>query len=51
MSDLAAADLASFFIFHPRAKKKVIPPPKPKVKVTIEPNLVLVIMVNVEMHS
>lgn len=49
MSDLTATEMASFLIF--RAKKKVIPPPKPKVKVSIEPNLSLIIMVNVERHS
>lgn len=37
MSDLTAIEITSFFSL--RAKKKVIPAPKPKVKVSIEPNL------------
>lgn len=39
MSDLTAPEMDSFLIFSLRAKKKVIPAPKPKVKVSNEPNL------------
>ena len=39
MSDLTTTEMTSFSIFCLRAKKKVIPAPKPKVKVSIEPNL------------
>ena len=39
MSGLTAIEITSFLIFSLRAKKKVIPAPKPKVKVSIELNL------------